>query len=677
MLVDISIFGKVEKPMMVIIVILLLVLSWYNLMVGMLCAIVAIAALFFVIRNSRKRRDDLASYIEMMVNNVEHSNNYALQNLPLAIAVVDNKSHICWSNSVFKDWFGFDIEKTQRLSLISSALRLEKVWGKSGHFTSKIEDRTYIVYHKFINSPNINLGENSPENNSGSSGFMALYYQDISETEKIRIEALESHPVFVYIEIDNIEDVTKGLNDIQATNLWAEVNNVIADEFEKADGFIRSYNVDGYIACLSRASLNKMIENNFSILDRVRNIHTPKRLPLTISLGIATEVKSVRERAEKARAGLDLALGRGGDQAAVYFGNDVKFYGGKTQGNEKNTRVRARVVAQAIKELINDSSNVIIMGHEREDYDSIGGAIGVSVMAKADNIPVHVVVSDQTTAINKLEEILPNHPDMSDLIITPTQAEALVNDKTLVFVVDVHRPDMVAAPKALEKAKRRVVIDHHRRSSDFIEKPLITYLEPTSSSTSELVTELIQYYADKIELNEVEASVLYAGIVVDTKNFIVQTGSRTFDAASYLRRSGANLDVVRRLFMENFELAKRRSEIISATEMFGEIAMTHCPKGTPNAPVLCAQIADWLITVEEIEMSFVFYYRENGGIGVSARSQGLYNVQVVMEALGGGGHRTVAGVQLNDKDLKTCMNEVLEAAREYIATFKKSEEAKK
>ncbi len=671
MVANISAFSKVEKCLLAIIIVILGILSFYNWIVALLASIVAIAVMLFMGKHIKKRHRALVRYVETMADNVAKTNNYALQNLPMAIAVIDSKFHICWSNSVFKDWVGGDVDKTQRLSAITSAMRIEKAWGKSGYFEDVIDDKTYMVYHKFLPA------ENTGDDKTNQDGFMALYYSDITETERVRKEAEESHPVFVYIEMDNIEDVTKGVSDIEHTNVWAEVNNIIVEEFDRLDGFIRAYSNDSYVGCISKEALKHLEEQNFQILDRVRGIHTPKQVPMTISMGIALEIDSMKELSEKARAALDLSLGRGGDQVAVYTGDQVKFYGGKTQGAEKNTKVRARVVSQTIRGLIKDAGNVIIMGHNTEDYDSIGGAIGVSAMAKADNIPVHVVVSDHSSAIQKLQDLLPGDSDMSGLIISPAEAEALTNERTLLFIVDVHRPDMVAAPRLLEKTENRVVIDHHRRTSDFIAKPLLTYLETTSSSTSELVTELVEYYTEPVELTELEASALYAGIVVDTKNFIIQTGARTFDAAAYLRRAGANLGTVRQLFQQNFDVAKQRAEILSNTKRYGECAVAICPKDTENASVVCAQIADTLNSIEGIEMSFVFYYRETGGIGVSARSQGKYNVQLVMESLGGGGHRTVAGAQLDSEDMEACEKMVIEAAEEHIKVFNSSEEEAK
>ena len=374
----------------------------------------------------------------------------------------------------------------------------------------------------------------------------------------------------------------------------------------------------------------------------------------------------MKVQGEKAKAALEIALGRGGDQVCVYHGEEVKFFGGKTSGNEKNTRVRARVVSHALHEIMLDSDRVLVMGHDREDYDSIGASVGVAAMARALNKPVHIALSANPTAVRKLVEVLVDHEDFQGMIINEEEATQFVTDNTVVIVTDVHRSEMVAAPAALKKSARRVVIDHHRRGSDFIESPMLTYLEPSTSSTSELVSELIQYFPDHVEIKPIEASALYAGIVVDTKNFVVQTGARTFEAASFLRRSGADVSVVRHLFMDNFEGMRMRSAMLAAAEEISHMAFTEAPETAKNATVIAAQTGDKLITLEGIEASFVFYVLPDGGIGVSARSQGKVNVQVIMEAVGGGGHRTVAGAQIYNKTMTEARQWVTSVAVSYM-----------
>lgn len=662
-------YGTLERTALLVIIVLLLMIAYLNAVLALFGFLFAVAAYLYNHKAVEHQRRLMYAQFDRLAKGITQASSFALQNLPTGMVIIDSKAHVCWCNSVFRDWMPQDPDKTQRLNGFIPGLRLDKLWGKSGFFNERIEDRYYRVIYKFIDD---SVYRDTDIENPGES-YMAFYFDDITESELLRREAEAAAPVFGFLMMDNIEDVTKGLSDVDYTNLWAEINNAIVEEIDRYDGFIRNYTEDSYIFCVSKEALNDMIAHNFPILAKVHNIPTSRRIPATISIGMAVGEASIKEQSERARSGLELALGRGGDQAGVYIGEELKFFGGKTQGAEKNTRVRARVVAQAIKELMDDAANVIVMGHEREDYDSIGGAIGVAAMARAAGKPVHIAVSDQTMAIKKLSDLFPNDPDFNSLLISPQAAEEFVTEGTLVFVVDVHRPDMVAAPKALQLSKRRVVIDHHRRASDFIEKPLLTYLEPAASSTSELVTELIQYFADPISLDTIEASALYAGIVVDTKNFAIQTGSRTFDAASFLRRSGADLTIVRHLFMDSFDSMQVRAKMIADAELFNGMAFTRCPDGVKNATILSAQTADILITIEGVEASFVIYKLPDNVIGVSARSQGAMNVQLVMEALGGGGHRTVAGAQLHDMDMDVAMIAVKRAANDAAEQMKKEE----
>ena len=342
---------------------------------------------------------------------------------------------------------------------------------------------------------------------------------------------------------------------------------------------------------------------------------------------------------------LDLALGRGGDQVVIRADGETQAFGGKSQALAKNTRVRARVVAQAIHELISQADMVLVMGHAKEDYDALGAALGVAYMATSEGVPAHVVISEDQDTVEKLVDQVRATPGMEDLLISEEAAQALVTPQTVLFVVDTHKPELTAAPSLVDMIQNRVVIDHHRRSNTFIPDPLLVYLEPSSSSTCELVTELLQYYSDTIELNETQASALYAGIVVDTKNFAVQTGIRTFDAASYLRRSGAATELVRDLFALDFETILTRADVLTRAEKIdGDIVCATIPDDAENAQILAGQVADMMINIENIHTSIAIYY--NGeGYSASVRSDGEVNVQRVMEELGGGGHQTVAGGQ--------------------------------
>lgn len=659
-----------EEPVFLIMVLLLAVIAIYNWVIALLALILIIGAYVLTRKNTTERNREISQFFDAISQSVDQASTYAVQNLPIGIAIVDMQSSLCWANSVFRDWVG-DIDNDQKLDHIMPNLNIDKFWGKFGYFFEHIGERYYRVVYKYLQT------EGSDDDN-----YLILYFEDITETEIQKMNCIASVPVFCDIEIDNMEEVAKGLSAVQQATLWTNVNNCLLDELTAVDGFVRSYGNEKYFACLSRKALNTLKEENFSFLEKIRMIHTVNRIPVTLSIGVAAFPEEVmtaglanfNELADKARAGLDLALGRGGDQVVVYEEDgSPHFYGGKTRSVEKNTRVRARVVAQAIRELIDTSECVLIMGHEREDYDSIGAAVGVAHMARLVGKPVHIVVSKQTDAICRLEKQILDVPAFKDLLISAEMAQDLCNGQTLLFIVDTHRPDMTVSPALIDKTDRRVVIDHHRRSSDFIKKPLLTYTEPSSSSTSELVTELLQYYQEDIELEKIEATALYAGIIVDTKNFAVQTGVRTFDAAAYLRRSGADPEIVRELFSFDFETVRDRARILSDAKIDNGIAMAVCPAGTQNVTIVAAQIADTLINIDNVSASFTFYELNTDCIGISARSKGEINVQLVMEALGGGGHRTVAGAQLKDRSVGEAQDDVMVALHEVLNKNKENE----
>ena len=652
-----------EETFIGVVLILLLIIAFYNWIIALLACIVIGGVYVLTHKTNTERNREISQLFDAISQSVDQASTYAVQNLPIGIAIVDMESSLCWANSVFRDWVG-DIEDDQRLDYIMPNLNIDKFWGKFGYFFEHIGKRYYRVVYKYLQT------EGSEEDN-----YLILYFEDITETEQQKLNCLAAMPVFCDIAIDNMEEVGKGMTAVQQATLWTNVNNCLIDALTAHNAFVRSYGNDNYIACLSREALNALKEDNFSFLEQIRSIHTVNRIPVTVSMGIAAFPEDIvtkgkanfNELADKAHSGLDLALGRGGDQVVVYEEDgSAHFYGGKTRSVEKNTRVRARVVSQAIRELIETCDLVLIMGHEREDYDSIGAAIGVARMAKIGGKPVHIVISRQTEAISRIEKEIRDVPEFADLLITADMAEVACNDQTLLFIVDTHRPDMTVAPQLLDKTERRVVIDHHRRSSDFIKKPLLVYTEPSSSSTSELVTELLQYFDEDPELQKIEATALYAGIVVDTKNFSVQTGVRTFDAAAYLRRCGADPDIVRELFSSDFDSVKLKARLLSEARIADGIAMTSCPKDVPNAQIISAQVADMLVNITDVEASFTFYELPDNIIGVSARSKGDINVQLIMEAMGGGGHRTVAGVQLKGRTLIEAQNEVMDAIHEVL-----------
>lgn len=644
-----------DRVYIAIVAVLHLVIAYFNPIAAGLCAIPVFGVYLVTKKREREQAAELTEYLDSVSASVTEASLYATKNLPIGIAIIDEKSQLVWGNSVFRDWVQ-DIEDGERLQRLLPHTQLAKLWGKSGYFSTRIEERYYRVIYKFLDMEH--AGETAQQ-------YMLLYFDDITEAERSVQESEQALPVFCYLQLDNFTEIASDLTEVQRSALWSEVNTQVLDEFGRLDGFIKNYDRNNYIACISRKSLQQLIEAKFDILDKVRLIHTLNKIPVTLSIGCATGDEGFAAQAEQARLSLDLALGRGGDQAVVRIGEETQTFGGKSTALAKNTRVRARVVAQAIYELIGKADQVLVMGHSHEDYDALGAAIGVAYMATSVGVPARVVVSAQQENVEKMITLVEETEGMADLITDGETAARDITSRTVLFIVDTHRPELTAAPELIEKVGSRVVIDHHRRSNDFIPNPLLTYLEPSSSSASELVTELLQYYSESVDLNETQASALYAGIVVDTKNFAVQTGVRTFDAASYLRRSGANTDLVRDLFMLDFETLQLRSDVLARSERIeGGIACATIPDDADNAQILAGQIADILLIVEGIHATFTIYYSD-GDYRVSARSDGSVNVQVVMETLGGGGHQTMAGGRFPDMTPREIRDRLVEAIHTY------------
>ena len=426
---------------------------------------------------------------------------------------------------------------------------------------------------------------------------------------------------------------------------------------------------------LDRHALDTAIQEKFDILDKVRQIQNTNRLPVTLSIGVSVaESQTLTELGKQAQACLDLALGRGGDQVAVNIGGKTQFFGGRAKAVEKHTRVKARVVAHALRETMEDADAIYVMGHHNEDFDCFGAAIGIAKMARQIQKPVHIVLSDMNEGISKFAELMKGKEAYQDLFI---HEEDLVNMTALhpvLFVVDTHIPHLVAAPSLLDRIPRVIVIDHHRRSETFIKNPLLVYIEPASSSTSELVTEILMYFSEDLQLSRMDATALYSGIVVDTKNFAVQTGVRTFDAAAYLRRSGADPVLVRHLFRTDYETTVLLSRAQAASQYYpGGLIVTSIRETRPNISVIAAQTADSLLRIEGVHMSIVVFQLDEHTVGISARSTGESNVQVIMEAFGGGGHQNVAGAQIKDGDLDGILKKAVEISQNYIEENDKNE----
>lgn len=497
-----------------------------------------------------------------------------------------------------------------------------------------------------------------------------LYFFDVTEQTEIEKLYEDERTAIAIIFLDNYDDLTQGMDDQARSSINNSVTAILNKWATDNGVLLKRISSDRFIAIFNEHILQSLEKGKFTILDDVRELTTKQNVPLTLSIGVGAGVSSLPELGNIAQSSLDLALGRGGDQVAIKQPNGkVKFYGGKTNPVEKRTRVRARVISHALKELVLESDKVIIMGHKNPDMDAIGAAIGIHKVAQMNQKEAYIVINFQEidTAVRRLMEEIKRQESLFTKFITPDQALEIATGDTLLVVVDTHKPSLVIEEHLLNKIEDVVVIDHHRRGEEFIENPLLVYMEPYASSTAELVTELLEYQPKSVKIEMLEATALLAGIIVDTKSFTLRTGARTFDAASYLRGQGADTVLVQKFLKEDIENYVKRAKIIENVQFYKEgIAIAIAKEEEAVDGVLIAQTADTLLTMDGIIASFVIAPRGETMIGISARSLGEINVQIIMESLHGGGHLTNAATQLSNMPMEEVEARLKLAIDEYF-----------
>ena len=646
---------------LVVMLVLISLLSQFNHILALAAFTLWVFLALFARERCRVRTKEFYNYCKNVVGSFNETVLFALKNLPQAILIVNKDGHLEWCNKRTQDF----IEKTPEVGMLIeefwAGLFSEKVFSGDGEYTFSSGDRFFKVRHKLL----------KPKD--GQIPLVALYVQEVTSHEKLKIEYANSRTVIMYVQIDNYDEIKQGLTEAEKTSLMLSISEVLDNWINSLSGLMRKVSEDTYIVVLERRKLDKAIAEKFDVLDKMRQLSGKNKIPVTLSMGVAIADKpsnelSLTELGSEAQAGLDLALGRGGDQVAMKIDGKSLFFGGRAKAVEKHTRVKARVVAHAIKDAMDNADEIFIMGHRNEDFDCFGAAVGVSVMARKMNKPVHIILSDMNEGIDKLVEIMENKPEYKDIFVKASDITTGSSIAPLLFVVDTHIPYLTAAPQLLERINQVIVIDHHRRSENFVKNPLMVYLEPSSSSTCELVTELLMYFDDDVPISKLDATAIYSGIVVDTKHFAIQTGARTFDAASYLRRSGADPVIVRDLFKSDYETAVALAQAEARSEYYeGGLVISYIDKVMPNVQVIAAQAADGLLKIENVRMSIVCFQLKPDTVGISARSTGELNVQVIMERFGGGGHQNVAGAQIKDVDLLEIKAQVVDISKKYIA----------
>ncbi len=647
---------------------LVVVLFLYNWYIGAASLMVWCATLFFGYERCRYRSEEFAHYCHTVISNVNDASNYALDNLPQMIVITDKSGRLQWFNKELEKHirvipeYGMSINKGE--DAFWPELDLNSIWGKNGETVFIHENVHYKVKYVPIATKD------------DSCGLMALYVIDDTPFQLLKRIHANSRSVLMYIQIDNYNDVLKGLNDAEKNSLIFEANKMIDEWTTHLEGYTHRISNDMYIAVIERRNLDMAIGEKFDILDKIHNLfNTTSKLPITLSMGISVaDRQTYIELGQQAQAMLDLALSRGGDQAAIMMNGQTSFFGGKTKALEKQNRVKARVMASNIKALMQTADEIFIMGHHNEDFDALGAAMGVARMAKILEKPVHIILSDMNEGIDKIIDLLSSREEYAGLFIPNDKVVNITAQNPVLFVVDTFIPHLTAAPEMLERIEQVVVIDHHRRSENCIKNTKIAYTETATSSTSELVTELLMYFGDELKISRIEAIALYCGILVDTKNFAVQVGVRTFEAAAYLRRWGADLVAVRQLFRTDFATEVAEAKAKSTANMLPNgLIITKCPEVMPNIQVVAAQVADSMLRIEGVRVSIVVFQLTQNTVGVSARSAGDINVQLIMENFGGGGHQNVAGTQLKDGTVDDVYNQVLEYTNSFIEEFDSNE----
>lgn len=641
---------------LIVMLALALVTFCYSTFVGAAALLLWAVLAAFAWERCRDRERRFERYCMGIIRNVSEVMNYAVDRLPQAILLVNQEGHLEWCNHQLGDALGEMPEPGTAVADFWPHFNIESIWGTEGEHRFSHAGHSYRVYHRMV------------AESYHSEPLIALYVEDETEYAALEKRYYGSRTALLYIQIDNYDEIMQGQSETEKSMLLLAVHEKIDGWVGGLGGFLRSISDDEYVALLDRKSLDHAIAEKFDILDQVRKIINTKGMPVTLSIGLSLAAEqTLRELGEEAEAKLDLALGRGGDQVALDISGKTQFFGGKAKAIEKHTRVKARVVAHALCDIMENSDEVYVMGHHNEDYDAFGAAMGIACMARSLGKKVHIVLSEMNEGIDRIVDLVQKDEAYEGLFLRPGDITETPSLSSLLVVVDAHIPHILADPALLERIPKVVVIDHHRRSEHFIKNPLLVYIETASSSASELVTELLMYFGDNIRPTRLDATALYSGVVVDTKNFNVGAGVRTFDAAAYLRRAGADPVLVRTLFQSDYEttvsLARAKA---NAVYYPGGLIVGSLPDLLPNGQIIAAQAADGMLRVDSVRMSIYVFPLASDVVGISARSSGEMNVQVIMEAFGGGGHANVAGAQVKGVPLDEVRAQVVEKAKAYI-----------
>ena len=575
-----------------------------------------------------------------------------LEELALPYAIMDMNGRLIWSNKVFAELTGKDQFYRKNISSIFPDVTPDKLpsAGKKeiSEISTQVGDRIYRLSMQRVSMGEVIANSELFEKVDKSPDLIAMYMYDDTELTEYIQKNEDNKLVVALAYLDNYEEALESVEDVRRSLLIALIDRKITKYFSNFDGLVKKLEKDKYFLIMRQSSLEALKEQRFHILDEVKTVNIGNEMAITLSIGIGLNAANYLQNYEYSRIAIEMALGRGGDQVVIKNGNNITYYGGKTQQVEKTTRVKARVKAQALKEFMSTKERVVVMGHKITDVDALGAAIGIYRAGRTLGKTVNIVVNDPTTSIRPLMAGYMNKPDYEPtMFVNSAQAKDLVDNNTVVVVVDTNKPSYTECQDLLYMTKTVVVLDHHRRGSEVIENAVLSYVEPYASSACEMVAEILQYFSDDLRIRNMEADCLYAGIMIDTNNFTTRAGVRTFEAAAFLRRSGADVTRVRKLLRDNLESYKARAEAVRTASIYRNyFAIARCPsEGVDSPTVVGAQAANELLNIAGVKASFVLT-QYNDEVYISARAIDEINVQVMMEKMGGGGHMNIAGAQV-------------------------------
>lgn len=618
---------------------------------GYIQAILIIISLILFVYLFLLLGEKAGKYTNNLQYRIDRGTDNSFVEYPLGILLYDSDKQIQWVNPYFVEETGFNPANSMTIADVSSELSsMIDNEVDAGDTTIQIDDKYYLVRVQ--------------------AELKVIYLMNITHYTKIEKRYEENRSVIGQVYLDNYAEITQSMSDRDVSNLDNYITNELSNWASEQQMFLKRIDDDHFFIMAYTGRIFDMEKNGFKILDVIREYTSQQNVPLTLSMGFSYGVDDLHKLNDEAQKNLNLALGRGGDQVVVKeIGEKARFYGGNTDPMEKRTRVRARMISEALQELLKDSDQVIVMGHSHPDMDVLGSSLGIRRISMMNNTPCKIVINPNTlhSDVSRLLGMIDEDPEIKKDIISPEESETIKTPRTLIVMVDHSKQSISINPDLFNGDNNKVVvIDHHRRGEEFPENPMLIYIEPYASSTSELITEMLEYQPkNKKAIEKIEATALLAGITVDTKSFSLRTGTRTFDAASYLRSVGADETVIQNVLKENIDSFIQKSHLIETITMVnGNMAVCFGEEDKSYDPVIVAQAADTLLSLDNVEASFVISKRPDGRVGISARSLGNVNVQVIMEKLGGGGHLSDAATQISDSTVEDAKNQLVDVLTE-------------